>query len=138
MPDVTLNYLAILAGAVANMVLGALWYGPLFGKQWMALTGMTGEKLAAAKAKGMTKEYALGFVGALAMSYVLAHVVDYTGATTATLGAQAGFWSWLGFIAPVMMSVVLWEGKPWKLWGLNSGYYLISLVIMGAILATWQ
>jgi hypothetical protein len=33
----SVNFLAILAAAVANLLLGFLWYGPLFGKPWMKL-----------------------------------------------------------------------------------------------------
>lgn len=47
---------------------------------------------------------------------------------------MAGFWNWLGFIAPVTLGVVLWEGKPWKLWVLHNAYYLLALLVMGVIL----
>jgi hypothetical protein len=53
-------------------------------------------------------------------------------------GLMCGFWNWLGFIAPVTLGTVLWEGKPWKLWALTNGYYLFSLLIMGVILAFWK
>ena len=38
-----LNWLAILVATVAAFVLGGLWYGPLFGKAWMAALGKTEE-----------------------------------------------------------------------------------------------
>lgn len=38
---VPVNYLAILVAAVLSMVLGFLWYGPLFGKEWTKLMGVT-------------------------------------------------------------------------------------------------
>lgn len=50
---------------------------------------------------------------------------------------MAGFWNWLGFVAPVTLGAVLWEGKHWKLWFLNNGYYLVTLLLMGAVLALW-
>lgn len=31
--------LAVVLAAVVSMIVGWLWYGPLFGKQWMALMG---------------------------------------------------------------------------------------------------
>ena len=30
-----INYWAVLASGVAAMVVGGIWYGPLFGKMWM-------------------------------------------------------------------------------------------------------
>lgn len=141
MPEVPINYFAVIAATAASMALGFAWYGPLFGKQWMALTGMTPDKIAAAKGKGMGKMYALAMLGSLVMSYVLAHALVFASAylnvSGVAAGLQVGFWNWLGFIAPVTLGSVLWEGKSWKLWKLNSGYYLLSLLAMGVILAIW-
>ena len=136
---VSINYLAVLLAAVANIVLGFLWYGPLFGKQWIAMMGFTKESMDEAKKKGMAKSYALMALGSLIMSYVLAHSFIFASAYTQTPGAvgglMVGFWSWLGFVAPVTLGTVLWEGKTWKLWILNSGYYFVGLLIMGVILS---
>ena len=52
-------------------------------------------------------------------------------------GIKVGFLSWLGFVAPVTLGSVLWEGRSWKFWILTNGYYLITLVVMGSILAFW-
>ena len=137
-PQVDVNYLAVFAAAVVGMALGALWYSPvLFGKTWMSLTGLSEETLTKAKEKGMAKSYLIGFIGTLIMSYVLAHITSYASATTFLEGSLAGFWIWLGFIAPVALGTVLWEGKPVKLYILNTSYYLVALVLMGAILAVW-
>ena len=143
MNPVPLNYLAVLAAAVASMVIGFLWYGPLFGKYWMELMGITTEKMNAAKAKGgMGPYYALAFVGSLVMSFVLAHSLvfasEYLHITGVVAGLQAGFWNWLGFVAPVTLGSVLWEGKSWKIWVLNNAHYVVSLCAMGVILALWQ
>ena len=142
MPEVPVNYLAVLASGVASMILGYLWYGPLFGKMWIALSGMSPDKIEAAKAKGMTTSYALMFVGSLVMAYILSHALVFAASFLGTEGVNAGlmtgFWNWLGFIAPVTLGSVLWEGKSWKLWLLNNAYYLVLLLIMGVILAVWR
>ena len=142
MPVVPINYLAVFAAAVSSMILGFVWYGPLFGKPWMALMGMTPQKMEEAKARGMGKSYATMFVGSLVMSFVLAHSLEfastYLHVSGVSAGLMAGFWSWLGFIAPVTLGSVLWEGKSWKLWFLNNGYYAVLLPLMGVILAVWK
>ena len=43
MPDVSL--LATLVATLAGFALGAVWYGPLFGKTWMRAVGTTAEAL---------------------------------------------------------------------------------------------
>jgi len=124
------------------MALGFLWYGPLFGKMWMKLSGMTKEKMEEAKKKGMTTGYILSFVGALVMAYVPSHSLvfasSYTKVMGVSAGIMAGFWSWLGFVAPVTLSSILWDGKSWNLWILNNGYHLLQLLIMGTILSAWK
>lgn len=147
MPVVPVNYPAILACGVASMVIGSLWYGPLFGKPWMKLMGFTPEKMEAMKKdpagkKKMMRSYGLMFVGSLVMAYVLSHALvfasTYLGSSGVSAGLMTGFWNWLGFIAPVTLGSVLWEGKPWRLWILNTGHYLATLCAMGVILALWK
>jgi hypothetical protein len=137
-----INYWAVLAATAVSIVLGFLWYGPIFGKKWMALLDLTPEKMASAKAKGMGPTYAIMIVGSLLMSYVLAHALIFGNAYLGTAGVSAGlmvgFWNWLGFVAPVTVGSVLWEGKSWTLWALNAGYYLVALLLMGVVLAVWM
>ncbi len=139
MPTVDINLWAVLVAALANMVLGFYWYSPAgFGKAWMKESGMTEAKINASKKKGMNASYFLALVSAFVMAYVLAHIIDFAQATTLVEGLQAGFWCWLGFVATVGTGMVLWDGKSWKLYGIIMGYYLVALLVMGAILATWM
>lgn len=129
--EVTINYLAVIIAAVANMALGALWYGPFFGKKWMALSGMTKEKIEQAK-PNMQKMYLLAFLGSLVMAYVLAWFVGV--AVNMNEALMTGFWLWLGFIATVTLAGPLWKGEPKELWVLDNGYRLVAMCLMAAIL----
>lgn len=135
-PPVDMNYLAVLAAAIAAMTIEFLWYGPLFGKEWKKLMGFTDKSM---KEMKMTPMQAMigGFVTTLIMSYILAHFIDYTQSATFADGAVAGIWIWLGFIATVQLGIVLWEGKPVKLYAINTLHYLAALIVMGGILAVW-
>ena len=138
--ELTINYIAVFVAGLVSMVLGALWYGPVFGKTWMKLSGMTQKDLEAAKKKSMALSYGLNFVGVLITAYVLAHfleIIETVGNTSWETGLVTGFWIWLGFAAPLQLSSVLWENKPWTLWILNTVYSLLSFVVMGVILAVW-
>ncbi len=138
-----INYWAVLVAAVVNMVVGFLWYGPLFGKTWLKLVGIPhDEAVKMASSKGMSKRYFIAFVGAFLIALTLDHWIIFAGAylniSGAWTGLNAAFWIWLGFFAPVTATAWLWEGKPAKLWCFNASYYLVVLGIMGAILAAWM
>ena len=132
-----MNWMAIIVAAVINMVLGFLWYGPLFGKAWQKLIGLTDSRLEEMKKKGMTQTYVFTMVGAVAMAFVLNQIVTSTGTMDLMSGVMLGFWAWLGFVAPVQLSQVLYEQKSWNLYFINTGYYLVALVLMGGLLASW-
>jgi hypothetical protein len=130
-----MNWLAILVGALINMAVGALWYSPvLFSKQWMQLTG----KKEMGSKKDMPKMYAVTFVGALLMSYVLMHFVVATNAESWLWGIKVGFWLWLGFTAATTISDYLFVGRPLKLYAINAGYYLVVALIVGGLFGVWH
>ena len=90
------------------------------------------------KKKGMPPQtWVLMVVGSLVTAYVLAHFVEYLNAATFMDALQAGFWIWIGFFAAVMIGMVLWEGKPWKLYFLVVAYHLVNLLMMDSILTLW-
>lgn len=137
---VPINYVAIILCAGASMVIGFLWYGPIFGKQWMKLVGMTKEKMEASKSE-MPKTYGVMFVSSLLMAYALAHFIWYAapGSVTLVIGVKTALWGWVGFIATTTLSQFLFspDKKPMTLYYIDTGYYLVTLVVMGAILALW-
>jgi hypothetical protein len=139
--QVDVNYIALLVAVIANIALGFVWYGPLFGKSWMHMTGLNMETINANKAKGMGTSYGLMTLGSILMAYVLYHVMVFGAAFTNTSGVTAGLsaaiWAWLGFVAPVTLGTVLWDGKPWKLWFINAGYYFVALILMGIIFGSF-
>lgn len=135
--DFEINLWAVLGAAAASFVVGFLWYGPVFGKVWMKLSGMSTEKMKSAKLSPAVS-MALGFVSSLVTAYVLAHFVQLAGVFDLGGVWQLSFWIWLGFFAAVMAGSVLWEGKPVKLYLLNIAYYLVNLFVMAWVLVRWQ
>lgn len=129
------NYLAIVVAAVANYVIATIWYAAIFGKLWQKLTGITDMKPA-------PMNIVLVLVGSFVMSYVLYHSIVFGDAYVKMGGAaggfMGGFFGWLGYVAPVTLATRLYEKKPWGLWFLDNGFWLISLVVMGIILSFWM
>jgi hypothetical protein len=86
---VPINYLAVGLAGILAIVLGALWYGPLFGSKWKAYMGLTDESM-----KSMTLSPLQAMVGgalvSIVMAYVLAHSLVFASAYLGATGISAG------------------------------------------------
>ncbi len=133
----SVSILAIIGSAIVSMILGTVWYGPLFGKMWIALEGWSQADIEKGKKQNMTKTYAIQLVGSLVFATVLGMFARTVGALTLSDGLMVGFWAWLGFALPLLLGSVLWNGKPWKLYALHAGYNLVQFALIGAIVTLW-
>ncbi len=135
---ITVNYYAVLACGFASLVLGMLWYGPIFGKIWIKLMGFTQAHMEEAKKKGMCPSMVMAFIASCVMAFVLAQYLGWNGLETIDKAAIGAFWIWLGFFATASISPVLWEGKSWKLYFIGIAHQLVQLLIFTAILVSWK
>lgn len=107
------NYIAILLAAVAQFIIGAIWYMPLFGTLWGKIHGM--ENVSKEKQKEMMKSMgpflALQFLMTLVTTVVLALFITYLPLWNAY--AMAGFF-WIGFVVPTQVSAVIFGGTAGK------------------------
>ena len=142
MPNIEINYVAIAIAVVANFLLGFLWYTPLFGKAWAKEMGfdLTQKPPAGTMMKGMI----LMVIGCFLMAYVFAHNIAVWNPVTwgqpasemSPMGTvfSAAIFTWLGFFVPQDLNRVAWEMKSWKLFFINTGYHLVALIVVAAIL----
>ena len=135
---IEINYFAVLVGAVVAMVVGSLWYGLFYGKEWMKAIGITQKNIEKAKNKGMAGTYVLAFLGALVMSFFMAVTVDVFNAPTVVSGALVGIFVWAGFVATTHMPHYLFDGRPVALYKIAVTYHLVELILVGALLAAWK
>jgi hypothetical protein len=133
------NHLALLVSAIYQWILGALWYSLFFRKQWVALTGHSSAgRVKGEMPKGTIFAVSSSFVGSLILSFILAHVVIWSGAASWGEGAFIGFICWLGFIVPPAFAEKVYEQRPSKLFAINAGYWLVCLLGSGVLLALWH
>lgn len=128
------NYPAVLVAAIAYFVLGALWYGFLFNKPWMALEHVTVEQ---AQSANPTIPYIVSFLLELLVAYSLAQLCIWRNANTIGRGASVGVLVWIGFVGPITLMTYMFEMRPKALYAINEFYPLFGLVLMGAILGAW-
>ncbi len=119
--------------AIAGFPIGMLWYGPLFGKAWMAETGVTTER---AKQANMVKIYGttllLNLVVATSLAMFIGPAADLQN------GLFAGFMAGFTFVAMAFGVSYLFEFRSFRLWAINAGYQVVVFTVMGAILGIWH
>jgi hypothetical protein len=130
-----INWVAVIAAAIVKFAIGAFWYSPvLFSRQWQAETKTTDAQFRA----GFMAASAAEIVTDIVMAYVLARFIAGLGVTTLIGGLTVGALAWVGFVATNGITRIYYERSTWRLFGINMGYLLISLLAMGAILALWR
>lgn len=134
---IDINWLAVLVATVVTFTMGALWFSPLlFGRTWMQLLGLTDKDMRAMRFTPL-QAMLIGFITTAISMTALAVLIKLIGVTGAGPGMLVGAFVWLGFLAPVGLGVVLWEGKPFSLWVLVNAEGLLALLVTGAILGAW-
>lgn len=154
-----INYGAVFVCAILSMVIGFLWYGPLFGKKWMEVNELSPDDLA--KREAMQKSagllYAVQFCLSLLQLFVLTLFLHAYYRYVNLLGScvemgqcldktnvylHSSFLIWLGFVMPTVAGLSMWNAKPvrvrWMLFGLSAGYQLVSFLVFGLILSIWK
>lgn len=131
----------IFACAVLAMVLGAVWYGPLFGTLWMRVIGATEMDREARKAmqKKALPLYVVQFLLVLFQVYVLANLLTMGGWRQSGLGVS--FWMFLGFVMPTIAASSMWNNDSrqiaWTRFLIQSGYQLVLFLLFGYVLSIW-
>lgn len=159
-----MNWIAVFVSALATLVVGFIWYNPkVFGTVWMKETGLTQDELAKGnmlKIFGLTYIFslmiviikssltihqsgALGMIGGPmkineALPSFNAFMTDYgTAYRTFKHGALHGFMSGLFFAFPMIAINGLFERKSWKYILIHSGYWIVTLTIIGSLICGW-
>jgi hypothetical protein len=132
----SVNHWAILVAALIQWLLGALWYSPvLFARPWMAMIGVTPNP---DKRKSIVWGMLSSLIGDIILSFILWHIIFWSGAVTWKAGAFVGCIVWLGFFAAPNFAQGIYESRPFKLFAINNGYWLVCLFVTGALLAVWR
>lgn len=128
------NYIAVIAAAIASFFLGWVWYGMLFQKQWMAAMGKTMEEC---KDQAMPMGLmALTFAALVVMALMLAGIIGHLGPTGYSVknGLISGAAVWLGFVITTMLVNHGYGGVKRQLTVIDGGHWLAVLALQGAII----
>ncbi|MGL4384183.1 MAG: DUF1761 domain-containing protein [Flavobacterium sp.] len=159
-----MNFIALFVAAIITLFVGFIWYHPkVFGTIWMKEAGLTEDQLKTGnmlKIFGFTYLFSL-FIASIEMTLTIhqmgalgmvggpskvnevlpsytAFMADYgTAFRTFKHGALHGLISGLFFAFPMIAINGLFERKSWKYIFIHSGYWIVTLTIMDAIICGW-
>lgn len=134
MPDVTIDWVGVIVATVAAMVIGGLWYGPLFQKSWIGYIGKSKEELRAQGGMG----YLFAALGAFATSIVMTYVTQWATVEGFGEGMLVGIVMWAGFVISTLVTGSVFEARPWGLIMINSGNSLLTFMIIGGIVSSFN
>jgi len=134
MLEFNINWIAVIISAIANMIVGAVWYG-VFATPWLEGIGKTREW---ANENQRALDYIIALINSFLMAFFLANVIAWAGVSGIGNGIAMGLFMWLGFTGFTFAANHAFESRPLKLWAVNAGTYLAGLMVMGAILGIWQ
>jgi hypothetical protein len=129
-----LNYLSVLASAVAGVVINALWYTTLFKAQVNALRAADPTIAGRQPAPPM---YGVAIVGQVAMAFVLALILKLTGFSGLVGGMIVAGLCWLGFTITAVAQVQTFGYRQRGFLLVDGGVWLVNALVMGAILGAW-
>jgi len=140
--ELKINMIAILVATVVSFFLGFIWFGPLFGKIWAKEMGY--DLSVKPDKKVMAKGMIFMIIGNFLFAFVFAHniaawlfVPGMKDMSPFSNALTAAIFTWLGFYFPGHLGATVWERKSWKLFTINTGFSLISLLVVALILTFW-
>jgi hypothetical protein len=162
-----MNFIVLFIAALVPIIIGFLWYGPLFGNVWMKEMNFTKESLAGTN---MVKMLLICYAVSVLIGSALMQMVIHQMGVYSTLAGDPGFSESTGeaftyfqdftttygdrfrtfkhgalhgilygvfLILPILAIQALFEKKTFKYISINAGYWIVSLAIMGGIISEW-
>jgi hypothetical protein len=131
-----LNFLAILVSSLGYFALGSLWYSPvMFGSAWLKLVNINMKK---PDKNEMIRLFGTTFILIVISAIVMDYFILMFGVKDLIGGAWIGFLAAIGFVATTIGVTFMYEGKPLKLFLIDTGYHFAGFLILGAILGVWN
>ncbi len=127
--------LAIIVATLCYFGLGAVWF-TVFRSAWLEGIGKTMEQLQASGVSPMLA-YLVALMLTLALALFLSWLIQVTGTSTVARGIQVAVILWFCTVFATFATEYAFEGRGVKILAITSGYCLVGMVLMGAVLGGW-
>ncbi len=128
-----LNWLAVIVAAIVNMVVGSLWYGPIFGNVWMKAVGKTRETLGNPVVPMITS-MVMNLLVTIGCAIILNNIAGLNLGTGILVGLVIG----LLFVTASSFTSNAFDGGNRLLPVLFGAYQTIAITLGAIILTLWR
>lgn len=130
------RWAAIMVAAVADWLLGAVWF-TVFANQWRAGLRMPGEEIQAHSEHPNFWPFLIALVCSIVMAYSIARLVSGSQTHGLLRGIVAGILVGLA-AAAAMVTEMVFEIRPGPFVFIAAGYPLVGCMLMGIIVGVWK
>ena len=130
------NWLAILVAAVADWLLGAVWF-TVFANQWRAGIRMPADQMQTNIAHPNFWPFLVALVSSFVMAYAIARIVAESAMPGLFRGIVGGILVGLA-AAAAMVTEMVFEIRPGSFLLIAAGYPLVGCILMGIIIGAWR
>jgi hypothetical protein len=130
------NYPAIIAAGAACFLFEAVWYS-LFLDVWLKSIGHDRSWLEQAGVNPILQWTAALLAEAL-LAVTISAFTQLSGAQTAVRGIGVGIALWAGVVIPIFAVADIFALRSYSSFAVNAGFWLIGMVLMGAIVGGWR
>ncbi len=127
-----IHWLAVIGAAVSAFLIGGIWYGPLFGKAWQALNGLSDQAVQQDAPRTFSGAFALTLVAA----FGLAMLMQLHPSPSLNAGLGVGTTVGLAFVSTSLGINYLFARKPLMLFLIDAGYLVLMFAVMGIVMGT--
>jgi hypothetical protein len=128
--------LAIAVATIVYFLLGAVWF-TTFQTAWLAGIGRTLPELMAT-GRSPFLGYAIALIGTFILAVFLSWLIQATGPQTLIRGVSLAILTWICVVFTTWSTEYAFEARTVKILAINTGYCLVGMVLMGAILGAWK
>ncbi|MGH7695917.1 MAG: DUF1761 domain-containing protein [Gemmatimonadaceae bacterium] len=127
--------LAVALAALMPFVVGALWYAPFgFGRWWERAHGYDDPARKALLMASAPRNYLASLVGYVVLALVLRFFLYRLAASDTSSALRLAVLVWLGFVATIGLTTILFALQPLSLWAIDAGFQLVYMCLMALIL----
>ena len=130
------NIWAVLIAALANLVIGMIWYSRfLFTEPWLRETGISKEEIAKEPPR---RAFALWAVGSLVAAMALSYLHGLIGGAPVISGVVVGMVVGVGLVAASAAGKYAFGRQSRVLYLINEGNNAVGMLAMSLIIALWR